>query len=121
MAVHLDGILIFLLVFGGFRCGRCKFQLYLAVKGGKLGLQLFQLVFLLPYLARYRLELRNFLFQHLVFLFILVDDARYLLQSVQEVRGGGVRVSHRQMPVVVVVPVIARHHETVVGELQSVP
>ena len=98
-----------------------QFQLYLAVQSGEFGLQPFQFVFFLPLLAGYRLELRNFLFQHLVFLFILVYDARYLLQSVQEVRGGGVRVSHRQMPVVVVVPVIARHHETVVGELQPVP
>ena len=52
---------------------------------------------------------------------VLVDDARYLLQRVQEVRGGGVRVSHRQMPVVVVVPEISLHHKTVVGKFQSVP
>ena len=46
----------------GLWCGRRKLQLYLAVECGKLGLQLFQFVLLFPFLARYRLELRNFLF-----------------------------------------------------------
>ena len=35
-----------------------QFQLYLAVEGGKVGLQLLQLVLLLPCLARYLLQLQ---------------------------------------------------------------
>ena len=44
----------------------CQFQLYFAVEGGKLGLQLLQFVLLFPCLARYLLQLRYLAFQHLV-------------------------------------------------------
>lgn len=38
-------------MFGDFGRRRCKFQLYLAVKRSKFGLQLFQLILFLPYLV----------------------------------------------------------------------
>ena len=40
---------------------RSQLKLYLAVQCGEFGLQLFQLVLLLPHLARYLLQLRNLL------------------------------------------------------------
>ena len=46
---------------------RSQFQLYLAVKSGKFGFQLFQFLLLLPRLARYLLQLRYLTLQHLVF------------------------------------------------------
>lgn len=49
-------LLPFVLLVGDFGRGR-KFQLYLAVEGGKFGLQLFQFVLLLPYLPGYLLQL----------------------------------------------------------------
>ena len=52
---------------------RSQLKLYLAVQCGEFGLQLFQLVLLLPHLARYLLQLRNLLFQHLVLRPVLVD------------------------------------------------
>ena len=53
--------------------GGASGQLYLAVERGKFGLELLQLVLLLPHLARYLLQLRNLLFQHLVLRPVLVD------------------------------------------------
>lgn len=108
-------------LFRAFRRRRSQLQLYLAVKCGEFGLQLFQLVLLLPCLSGYLLQLRDFPLQHLVLLPVLVDDARYPLQCVQKIHGGGVCVSHCQMPVVVAVPEISLHHKTVVGKFQSVP
>ena len=90
-----------MLLFGDFGCRRRKFQLYLAVKGGKFGLQLFQFFLLLPHLACYLLQLRYLTFQDLILRFILVDDGGDSLNRVEEVAGGGQRVSQRQMPVVV--------------------
>ena len=98
---------------------RSQLKLYLAVQCGEFGLQLFQLVLLLPHLARYLLQLRNLLFQHFVLRLVLVDDGRNPLQCVQKVSCGSNRVCHRQMPVVVGVLVVALHHEAVVGELQT--
>ena len=116
--IWLD-LLPVLFFFGDFLRGRRKLQLYLAVKRGKFGLQLFQFIFFFPYLARYFLQLRNIPLQCLVFRLVLVNGGGYLLQCVQEVACGGHRVSHRQMPVVVGVLVVSFNHETVVGELQS--
>ena len=107
-------------LFRAFRRRRSQLQLYLAVQCGEFGFQLFQLVLLLPCLSGYLLQLRDFLLQHLVLLPVLVDDTRYPLQCVQKINGCGVCVSHRQMPVVVAVPVVARHHKTVVAKLQPV-
>ena len=67
-------LLPLVLLFGDFGRGRRKLQLYLAVKGGKFGLQLLQLVLLLPHLASYLLQLRYLPFQYLVLRLILVDD-----------------------------------------------
>ena len=47
------------------------------------------------------------------------QDGGYPLHRVEEVAGGGQRVSHRQMPVVVGVLVVPLDHEAVVGKLQS--
>ena len=102
-----------------FRYRWSQLQLYLAVQCGKLGFQSFQFVLLLPHLAGYLLQLRNFFFQHLVLRLVLVNDRGYLLQRVQEIACGSNRVSHRQMPVIVGVLVVSFNHETVVGELQS--
>ena len=115
--IWLD-LLPVLFFFGDFLRGRRKLQLYLAVKRGKFGLQLFQFVLFLPHLARYLLQLRNLLFQHLVLRLILVDDGRNPLQCIQEITCGGYRVSHRQMPVVIGVFVIPFHHEAIVGKFQ---
>ena len=54
--IWLD-LLPVLFIFGDFLRGRRKLQLYLAVKRGKFGLQLFQFVLLLPYLPGYLLQL----------------------------------------------------------------
>lgn len=89
-------ILPVLLLFGDLRRRRCKFQLYLAVKRGKFGLQLFQFVLLLPYLPGYLLQLWDLLFLHLVLRLVLVNDGRNPLLCVQEIACGGYRVSHRQ-------------------------
>ena len=107
-------------LFRAFRRRRSQLQLYLAVQCSEFGLQLFQLVLLLPCLSGYLLQLRDFPLQHLVLLPVLVDDTRYPLQCVQKIHGGGVCVSHCQMPVVVAVPVVACHHKSVVAELQPV-
>ena len=72
--------------FCDLRRRRSKLQLYLPVKRGKFGLQPFQLVLLLPHLARYLLQLRYLALQHLVLRLVLVDGGGYLLQRVQEVR-----------------------------------
>ena len=66
---RLDLLPLFIL-FGDFRCRRRKFQLYLAVKCGKFGLQLFKFILLLPHFARYLLQLRYPLLQYLVHLFV---------------------------------------------------
>ena len=73
-----------MLLFGDFGCRRRKFQLYLAVKGGKFGLQLFQFFLLLPHLACYLLQLRYLTFQDLILRFILVDDGGDSLNRVEE-------------------------------------
>ena len=99
-------LLPIILLFGDFGRGRRKLQLNLAVEGGKFGLQLLQLVLLLPHLARYILQLRYLPFQHLILRLVLVDDGGDSLNRVEEVAGGGQRVSQRQMPVVVGVLVV---------------
>ena len=98
---------------------RSQFQLYLAVKSGKFGFQLFQFLLLLPRLARYLLLLRYLTLQHLVLFLVLLDNRRDTLQRIEEVQGGGMGVRHRQMPVVVGVLVVTLHHEAVVSELQT--
>ena len=70
---------------------RSQLKLYLAVQCGEFGLQLFQLVLLLPHLARYLLQLRNLLFQHFVLRLVLVDDGRNPLQCVQSVGSEHIR------------------------------
>ena len=60
-------------LFRVFLIRRSQLKLYLAVQCGEFGLKLFQLVLLLPHLARYLLQLRNLLFQHLVLRPVLVD------------------------------------------------
>lgn len=65
---------------------RSQLKLYLAVQCGEFGLQLFQLVLLLPHLARYLLQLRNLLFQHFVLRLVLVDDGRNPLLFVVRIR-----------------------------------
>ena len=86
-------LLPIILFFGDFWCRRSKLQLYLAVEGGKFGLQLLQLVLLLPNLARYILQLRYLTFQDLILRLVLVDDGGDSLNRVEEVSGGGHRVS----------------------------
>ena len=68
---------LFLPLTGRFLLLGCQLQLYLAVEGGKLGLQLFQLVLLLPCLARYLLQLRYLALQRFVFRLVLLDDRGY--------------------------------------------
>ena len=63
-------LLSILFFFVGFLRRRRKFQLYLAVKCGKFGLQLFKFILLLPHFARYLLQLRYPLLQYLVHLFV---------------------------------------------------
>ena len=109
-----------MLLFGDFGCRRRKFQLYLAVKGGKFGLQLFQFFLLLPRLACYLLQLRYLTFQDLILRFILVDDGGDSLNRVEEVAGGGQRVSQRQMPVVVGVLVVPLDQMCIRDSIQAV-
>lgn len=82
-------LLPFILLFCDFGRGWRKLQLNFSVKGGKFGLQLLQLVLLLPHLARYLLQLRYLPLQHLVLRLVLVNGGRYLLQRVQEIARGG--------------------------------
>src|SRR5699024_2704108 len=100
---------------------RSQFQLYLAVKSGKFGFQLFQFLLLLPRLARYLLQLRYLTLQHLVLFLVLLDNRRDTLQRIEEVQGGGMGVRHRQMPVVVGVLVVTldMRSEEHTSELQS--
>lgn len=69
-----------ILIFG------CQFQLYLPVEGGKLGLQLFQLILLLPCLARYLLQLRYLALQHFVLFLVLLEAS-----SIRKSTGGSSR------------------------------
>ena len=63
-----------------------QLQLYLAVQCGEFGFQLFQLVLLFPCLPGYLLQLRDFTLQRGDLFLVLVDDARYPFQCVQEIR-----------------------------------
>ena len=81
---------------------------------------MFQLVFLAPCLGDdgFKMEIIGFEFRSL--LLILVDDAGYLLQSVDEVHTGGVGIDNGDVAGVVLVFVVAFNHKTVLNPFLAI-
>ena len=100
---------------------RFQRELYLAVKSGKLRFKLFELLFLLPRSVHDLLQNRNILGYLFRVSLKLLNQAGYLLQGVQEVHAGELRVS-RDPPVVVTVlhSTFSHHEELVLRKVEKV-
>ena len=92
---------------------------YLAVKRGKLGLELLQLILLLPCFIHDLLQDGDFLFNVGIVLRVFLYQAGDAVEGVDEVPAGGLRVGC-QASVVVVVQELARtaYEEVVLAEVQ---
>ena len=93
---------------------------YLAVKRGKLGLELLQLILFFPCFIHDLLQDGNFLFNVSIVPRVFLNQAGDAVESVDEVPAGGLRVGC-QASVVVIVQEFARaaHEEAVLAEVQS--
>lgn len=95
--------------------------MYLAVKGCEFRFEVFELLFLLPRAVHDLLQNRNILGYLFRVSLKLLNQAVYLLQGVQEVHAGELRVCRNPAVVVAVLhSAFSRHEELVLRKVEKV-
>lgn len=95
--------------------------MYLAIKGCEFRFEVFELLFLLPRAVHDLLQNRNILGYLFRVRLKLLNQAVYLLQGVQEVHAGELRVCRNPAVVVAVLhSAFSRHEELVLRKVEKV-